>query len=80
MTEESRMMASDCRWEMGGGYWSVLLNSSGVEGKKEKKSLGSAASERRMTDRVGGIIWMVWIRSRSASEGSASSRLHSGRY
>lgn len=41
-----------------GGYWSVLLNSSGVEGKK-KNSLGSAAFERRMTDRVGGIISIV---------------------
>lgn len=44
--------------ERGAGYWSVLLNSSGVEGKKEKKSLGSAF-ERRMTDRVGGIISIV---------------------
>lgn len=45
MTEESRMMPSDCGWEMGAGYWSVLLNSTGVEEKK-KKSLGSAASEK----------------------------------
>lgn len=40
MTEESRMMPSDCRWEMGGGYWYVLLKSTGVEGKK-KKSLSA---------------------------------------
>lgn len=58
MTEESSMMLSDCRWEMGGGYWSVLLNSSGVEGKKEK-SLSARRRLRRMTDRVGGIISMV---------------------
>lgn len=30
------MMPSDFRWERGGGYWYGLLNSSGVEGKKEK--------------------------------------------
>lgn len=42
----------------GGGYWSVLLDSTGVEGKKRKKSLGKAF-ERRVTDRIGGIISMV---------------------
>lgn len=50
-------MPSDCRWEMGGGHWYVLLNSSGVE-EKNKKSLGKAF-ERGVTDRVGGVIWMV---------------------
>lgn len=57
MTEESRMMPSDCRWEKGGGYWYVLLNSTGVEGKK--KSLSARRRLRRMADRVGGIISMV---------------------
>lgn len=45
MIEESSLMASDCSLGMGGGYWYVLLHSSGVEGEK-KKSLGSAASEK----------------------------------
>lgn len=55
MTEESchRIVAG----KRGGGYWYVLLNSSGVEEKK-KKSLGTVF-ERRVTDRVGGIIWIV---------------------
>lgn len=38
MIEESSMMPSDCLWEMGGGYWYGLLNSTGVEGKKKKVS------------------------------------------
>lgn len=53
------MIEDDAIGLSGGGYWSVLLNSSGVEGeKKRKKSLGTVF-ERRVTDRVGGIISMV---------------------
>lgn len=57
MIEEFEDDAIGLSLGMGGGYWSGLLHSSGVEEKE--KSLGSAASERRVTDRVGGIISMV---------------------
>lgn len=77
MIEEFEDDAIGLSLERGGGYWYVLLNSTSVV-EKNKKSLGSAASERRVTDQVGGTISMVQIRSRSASEGSASSRSHSG--
>lgn len=40
MIEELSMMPSDCRWEMGGGHWHVLLNSTSVEGKKKVSRLG----------------------------------------
>lgn len=36
MIEESEYDAIGLSLGNGGGYWSVLLNSSGVEGKKEK--------------------------------------------
>lgn len=61
----SRMMPSDWRWERGEVTGlSCLIRL--VWRKRKKESLGSAF-ERRVTDRIGGTISMVWIRARSAS-------------
>lgn len=67
MIEESRMMASDCRWEMGGGAtgMSCLIR---LVWRERKKKVSRHGVERRMTDRVGGIIWMVgYVRDRPVS-------------
>lgn len=67
MTEESSMMPSDCRWK-GEEVTGLSCLIRVVWRERKKESLGTAAFERRVTDRVGGIISMVWICARSASE------------